>query len=133
VVSCFIFLMLSWHASAAPPELVELREGVRAMASSKSCVNCHMPGQPGALQRILDVYNLRNTFWSATLDAQRLTKFKDRMQDVLTSKTDMKLIETFVQKELEFRRSNPDELPRDIERNRRERALNELGILRLPE
>ena len=70
--------LLSAVVHAAPPELIQLREDVRALAKSKNCVNCHLPGQRGALQRILDVYNLRDTHWSAALDNIRLGRFQDR-------------------------------------------------------
>jgi len=128
-----IVLIFAHFAHAAPPELVKLREDVRKMATSKACVTCHMPGQSGALQRILDIYNLRNTHWSASLDDKRLVKFQERMQDILTDKAEEKLVATFVRQELAFRRSSPQERQLEIEQNRRERTLNELGILRTTE
>ena len=132
VLFAFAFIFTLTPAFAAPPDLVELREGVRKMASTENCAQCHMPGQPGALQRILDVYNLKNTHWSASLSDERLVSFQGRMQDAIKDKSKLKLIEKFVAAELAYRKSSPDEREQDIEQNKRERALNELGILPAP-
>jgi hypothetical protein len=126
MILVFVFSM---SAFGAPADLIELRESVRDIAKSNNCVECHLPGRAGALQRILDIYNLRNTHWSASLDDSRLKKFQERMSDVL-DKSEFAVVDSFVKKELAFRKREPGARLQEQEQNRRERALNELGILR---
>lgn len=130
MITLWFLLGMSGSAEAAPAELIKLREDVRTLARSKECARCHLPGEAGALQRILDVYNLKQTHWSASLSNERLLKFKERMRDELKDKNEFALIERFVKQELAFRKAEPEERNLELEQNRREHALITLGIVK---
>lgn len=131
-------------ADAVPTDLQELRESTRSLVMSRSCVNCHTPGGVGSRGRILDIYNLKNTYWSSSMDDKRLQAFENRMNDQATpqdlpktaknlnqqplSKRERSLISSFVNAELEFRKSFPQERQREIEQNKKNSALSLLGF-----
>jgi hypothetical protein len=128
---------------AAPPELEQLREQARVLTLTQRCMTCHTTQGKGARQKILDVYNLNNKYWSATMSDQQLKDFARRLTGKMDSPEvqnntfkvlkpkEMRTIELFVESELEFRRTNPHERQREITDNSK-KNLEELLFKRSP-
>ena len=140
-----LLLAFPFTSHGATNELVELRERTRLIVNTVHCAHCHTPGLATTKQNALKVYDLSAPYWSSSMNDRQLRDFRRRLKDKLTpaelkvmggdpkkekplSKDQVKIVDSFIEKELQHRRAEPLDRFHDLQREKYPEVSKILGL-----